>query len=77
MIRASNGSDMLASSVSQAGFNIGNALGAYLGGLPIAAGLGYASPQWVGAIMAFAGCLLAVAVYFRQRSVKHYELIAE
>ncbi|GAB3569941.1 MFS transporter AraJ [Spirosoma luteolum] len=66
MIRASNGSDMLASSVTQAGFNIGNALGAFLGGLPIAAGLGYASPQWVGAGLAFAGLLLAGVLYGRQ-----------
>jgi DHA1 family arabinose polymer transporter-like MFS transporter len=70
MIRAANGSEMLASSVTQAGFNIGNALGAYFGGLPIAAGFGYASPQWVGAGMAFAGVLLATLIYFRQRSVQ-------
>ncbi|MFD2574210.1 MFS transporter [Spirosoma soli] len=70
MIRAANGSEMLASSVTQAGFNIGNALGAYFGGLPNAAGLGYASPQWVGAIMAFSGLLLAAMVYLRQRNVR-------
>ncbi|UFH53850.1 MFS transporter [Spirosoma sp. KNUC1025] len=68
MIRAANGSEMLASSVSQAGFNIGNALGAYLGGLPIAAGLGYTSPEWVGALLAFSGFMLAVVVYFRQKN---------
>ncbi|ADB36609.1 MFS transporter [Spirosoma linguale] len=84
MIRAANGSEMLASSVSQAGFNMGNALGAYLGGLPIAAGLGYASPEWVGAALAFAGFGLAMVVYFRQKEkgvdeteeVTHYELVA-
>ncbi|MBO0949796.1 MFS transporter [Fibrella forsythiae] len=70
MIRAANGSEMLASSITQAGFNIGNALGAFLGGLPIAAGLGYASPQWVGAAMAFMGLLLAVVVYFRQHGTR-------
>ncbi|MFD2933116.1 MFS transporter [Spirosoma flavum] len=69
MIRAANGSEMLASSVSQAGFNIGNALGAYLGGLPIIAGLGYASPEWVGALLAFIGFMLAVVMYFRQKKV--------
>lgn len=74
MIRAANGSEMLASSVSQAGFNIGNALGAYLGGLPIAAGLGYTSPEWVGAMLAFAGFVLAMMVYFRQRNVASFEL---
>lgn len=84
MIRAANGSEMLASSVSQAGFNMGNALGAYLGGLPIAAGLGYASPEWVGAGLAFSGFLLAVVVYFRQKErgveeneeLENYELVA-
>lgn len=70
MIRAANGSEMLASSVTQAGFNIGNALGAFFGGLPIAAGLGYASPQWVGAIMAFVGLLLAGVVYMRQQGAQ-------
>nr|WP_254448535.1 MFS transporter [Spirosoma rhododendri] len=70
MIRASNGSEMLASSVTQAGFNIGNALGAFLGGLPIAAGLGYASPQWVGAGLAFAGLLLGAVLYVRQRNAR-------
>ena len=70
MIRAANGSEMLASSVTQAGFNIGNALGAFLGGLPIAAGLGYASPQWVGAGLALAGLLLATVVYVRQRGAR-------
>ncbi|MEZ0538296.1 MFS transporter [Fibrella arboris] len=70
MIRAANGSEMLASSVTQAGFNIGNALGAFLGGLPIAAGLGYASPQWVGAGLAFAGLLLAAVVYGRQHGAQ-------
>src|SRR3546814_8019444 len=38
MLNTAKGSDMLAASVSQASFNIGNALGAFLGGLPIAMG---------------------------------------
>jgi DHA1 family arabinose polymer transporter-like MFS transporter len=76
MIRVSNGSEMLASSVSQAGFNIGNALGAYLGGLPIAAGLGYTSPEWVGAMLAFTGFSMAVILYYRQKSTAAYGLTA-
>lgn len=74
MIRAANGSEMLASSVSQAGFNMGNALGAYLGGLPIAAGLGYAAPNLVGAMLAFTGFLMAMMMYFRQKEAPAYEL---
>src|SRR5690606_7483054 len=57
MINTAKGSEMLAASVSQASFNIGNALGAFLGGLPIAMGYGYASPEWVGAAMAAGGAL--------------------
>jgi DHA1 family arabinose polymer transporter-like MFS transporter len=52
MINTAKGSEMLAASVSQASFNIGNALGAFLGGLPLAAGYDYTSPVWVGSLIA-------------------------
>ncbi|KTR05664.1 MFS transporter [Curtobacterium luteum] len=39
----------LASGANIAAFNLGNALGAWIGGLTIAAGLGYTSPIWAGA----------------------------
>jgi DHA1 family inner membrane transport protein len=41
----------LASGANIAAFNLGNAFGAWLGGLTIAAGLGYVSPIWVGAAL--------------------------
>lgn len=44
----------LASGANIAAFNVGNALGAWLGGLAISAGLGYTSPLWVGAVMTVA-----------------------
>lgn len=66
MINTAKGSEMLAASVSQASFNIGNALGAFLGGLPIAMGYGYTSPEWVGAAMAAFGALFALAFIVRQ-----------
>jgi DHA1 family arabinose polymer transporter-like MFS transporter len=62
MIQTAKGAEMLAAAVSQACFNLGNALGAYLGGLPIAAGLGYNSPEWVGVVMAMIGALAAVVL---------------
>jgi len=75
MIKTAKGAEMLAASVSQASFNIGNALGAFLGGLPIAAGLGYNSPEWVGASMAFGGVLVAIVLMFHSRQKK--EQVAE
>lgn len=68
MIKAASGAEMLAASVSQASFNIGNAIGAYLGGLPIAAGLGYTSPEWVGAGLAFGGFLFCIALLALKRN---------
>lgn len=59
MINTAKGSEMLAASVSQASFNIGNALGAFFGGLPLAAGFSYSSPQLVGAGMAIIGAFFA------------------
>ena len=60
MIGSAKGAEMLASSAMQASANMGNALGAFLGGLPIAAGFGYTSPEYVGAILAFIGFLLCL-----------------
>ncbi|MBC8984243.1 MFS transporter [Pedobacter sp. N36a] len=59
MINTAKGSEMIAASVSQASFNIGNALGAFLGGLPLAAGYDYTSPVWVGTVMALTGAIFA------------------
>ena len=41
----------VASGTNIAALNIGNAIGAWVGGLAIAAGLGFVSPLWVGAVM--------------------------
>lgn len=41
----------LASGANIAAFNLGNALGAWLGGMAIAAGLGYRAPVWLGALL--------------------------
>lgn len=54
--------EMLGSSLGQSGFNIGNATGAFLGGIPLTLGYSYAAPQWVAAGLAFTGVLLALAM---------------
>jgi DHA1 family inner membrane transport protein len=45
----------LAAALNHAALNAANALGAWLGGLAIAAGWGYAAPSWVGVGLAAAG----------------------
>ncbi|MBE9598314.1 MFS transporter [Pedobacter sp. MC2016-24] len=67
MINSAKGSEMLAASVSQASFNIGNALGAFLGGLPLAAGYDYTSPVWVGTVMALTGAVFAWLLIARNK----------
>ncbi|RZK52455.1 MAG: MFS transporter, partial [Pedobacter sp.] len=59
MITSAKGSEMLAASASQASFNIGNALGAFFGGMPLFYGYNYTWPALVGAAMAFIGALFA------------------
>lgn len=71
MINTARGSEMLAASVSQASFNIGNALGAFLGGLPLAAGYDYTSPVWVGSLMALVGASLAWLLVVRIKKTQN------
>ncbi|GAA1413303.1 MFS transporter [Kitasatospora putterlickiae] len=54
-----HGAPTLASAVNIGAFNLGNALAAWLGGMVISAGLGYTSPNWVGAVLAAAALGLA------------------
>jgi DHA1 family inner membrane transport protein len=52
----------LASGANIGAFNVGNALGAWAGGIGISAGLGYTSPIWIGAgITALALVVMIVA----------------
>jgi DHA1 family arabinose polymer transporter-like MFS transporter len=62
LIEHSREAEMLGSSLGQSGFNIGNALGAFLGGIPLTLGYSYASPQWVAASLALVGVALALAM---------------
>ena len=58
----------LASGANIGAFNVGNALGAWAGGVGIAAGLGYTSPIWIGAgITALALVVMAVAAVAARR----------
>lgn len=73
IIKASKGAEMLGSSMNQSAFNMGNASGAYLAGLPIAMGYGFTSADWVGAALAGIGALIAGIIILarRHRNVKN------
>ncbi|WP_053096109.1 MFS transporter [Frateuria defendens] len=45
----------LAAALNHSAFNVANALGAWLGGLAVSAGLGWAATGWVGALLAAGG----------------------
>ena len=53
-------------------FNLGNALGATLGALPLKAGLGYQYPALIGVPFAFLGCILLI-VFSRKYETKSYK----
>jgi DHA1 family inner membrane transport protein len=61
-------SQTLAAALNHSALNIGNSLGAYLGGVTIAAGLGYLSPTWVGLLLCVPGVGLAVISVLVQRA---------
>jgi DHA1 family inner membrane transport protein len=48
----------LAAALNHSAFNIANALGAWLGGVAIVGGLGWASTGWVGALLAVGGLVI-------------------
>jgi DHA1 family inner membrane transport protein len=59
----------LASGANIGAFNVGNALGAWLGGVTITAGLGYTSPIWAGAGITLMGLVvMALAAAKARRS---------
>ncbi|NUJ88037.1 MFS transporter [Plantibacter sp. MCCC 1A11337] len=58
VMRYASAAPTLASGANIAAFNLGNALGAWLGGVTITAGLGYTSPIWAGAAMTLLGLIV-------------------
>ena len=60
-------SQTLAAAINHSALNIGNSLGAWLGGVTIAAGLGYLSPAWVGLLLCVPGVALALVSLAMQR----------
>lgn len=69
LIQNAKGAETFAASAGQASFNMGNTLGAYLGGIPITMGLAYDTPVLVGVGMATIGVALTIA-YLKSQRVK-------
>lgn len=62
----------MAAALNHSAFNMGNALGALLGGIVIASGWGWAAPSWVGVGLAAAGlAILALSVALERRQAPH------
>lgn len=55
---AAGGGEMLGAAASQVAFNIGNAIGAFCGDLPVESGLSYTHTALIGSIFAILGFLL-------------------
>jgi DHA1 family inner membrane transport protein len=69
LMEVAGSAQTLGAALNHASLNVANALGAWLGGLVIAAGLGYTAPSWVGAGLSLAGLLvLAVSVLLHRRT---------
>lgn len=77
IINTSKGSEMLASSMNQSAFNMGNASGAYLAGLPIAFGYGIIYSSLVGAMLASFGVLIALTIFIirKQKEVNYRKMV--
>ena len=64
-------SQTLAAAVNHSALNIGNSLGAWLGGVVIAAGWGYIAPAWVGLVLCGLGVIVAVISAVTSPRVPH------
>jgi DHA1 family inner membrane transport protein len=67
VLHKANDAQSLASSLNIGAFNLGNALGAWLGGVVVARGPGLGALTWVAALVTLAGLL--VALWSRQREL--------
>ncbi|NUS63381.1 MAG: MFS transporter [Saccharothrix sp.] len=67
----------LASAANIGAFNLGNALAAWLGGVVIAAGLGYTAPNLVGAVLSGTALVLSFLAAYLDRRAKAADRAAE
>lgn len=72
ILHFAKGGELLGAACIQVAFNLGNALGATLGALPLKAGLGYQYPALIGVPFAFLGFILLI-VFSRKYETKSYK----
>jgi len=79
MMKAAPKSEMMAAAFMQAAFNIANAMGAFLGGIPLEHGLPYNYPSLVGVGMTIIGLVISIIYFYMYRSsnVPEKEIITE
>jgi MFS transporter, DHA1 family, inner membrane transport protein len=71
LMETAGDAQMLGAALNHSALNLANALGAWLGGLVIAAGLGYQAPSALGAGLAVAGLVpLAASAVVRRRTLR-------
>lgn len=68
LIKNAKGGEMLGACCSQISFNLGNAIGAYAGGIPIAHNMGYEYTALTGSFFTFFGFLALFYFYFRYKT---------
>jgi DHA1 family inner membrane transport protein len=69
LMEVAGSAQTLGAALNHSSLNVANALGAWLGGLVIAAGHGYTAPSWVGAGLSLAGLVvLAGSVLLHRRT---------
>jgi DHA1 family inner membrane transport protein len=61
LMQVAGSAQTIGAAMNHASLNLANALGAWLGGLVVAAGFGYTAPSWVGAGLSVAGLLVLLA----------------
>jgi len=70
VLHAARGAPTLASTLNQSAFNLGNASGAWLGGVAINAGVGYGELPLIGAAVSVVGLAVVLATYLHDRHAR-------
>ena len=68
MMKAAPKSEMMAAAFMQAAFNIANAMGAFLGGIPLEYDLPYNYPSLVGVGMTMIGLMISIRYMYLYRN---------